>query len=165
MRRGSERANDWVVSITIGSLAWGWVWRALFACAACALAGCAVPGEPYRPAQLAPGEGVVYVYRPRSVLSPGPVDVYVDQAEVGRLTRNTYLAVVVAPGEHLVRVQRRSDATRLVLVGEGQGVLLEAGASLLGGFVSLVDPGEDVARERIAGTRGPGEPVRVGEDR
>ncbi|MCC7388719.1 MAG: hypothetical protein IT431_08105 [Phycisphaerales bacterium] len=133
------RAVVWLVSVAVGALA---------------LAGCAVPGEPYRPAQLGAGESVVYVYRPRSVLSPGPVEVFVDQTPVGRLTRNTYLAVVVAPGEHLVRVQRRSDATRLVLVGEGQGAILEAGASLLGGFVSLVDPGEEVGRERIAGTRG-----------
>lgn len=129
-------------------------WLVLTAVIALAPVGCAVPGEPYRPAQLGAGESVLYVYRPRSVLSPGPVEVFVDQTPVGRLTRNTYLAVVVEPGEHLVRVQRRSDATRLVLVGEGQGAILEAGASLLGGFVSLVDPGEAVGRERVAGTRG-----------
>ena len=131
------------------------------ALAAGVLAGCGVPGEPFRPAQLGVGESVVYVYRPRSLLSPGPVDVFVDQQPAGRLTRNTYLAVVVEPGEHLVRVQRRSDATRLVLLGGGDSVMLEAGASLLGGFVALEDPGGDVARERIAGTRGPEEPFRL----
>lgn len=127
------------------------------------LAGCAVPGEPYRPVQVGDGESVVYVYRPRSALSPGPVEVFVNQTPAGSLTRNTYLAVVVRPGEHLVRVQRRSDATRFVRVGPGEGVILEAGASLLGGYVSLENPGGDLARERIARTRGPSEPVRLAE--
>lgn len=126
-----------------------------------ALPGCVNTGDAYRPVQLARGESVVYVYRPRSLLSPGPVEVVIDQTPAGTLRRNSFLAVIVGPGEHLVRVQRRSDATRLVLVGEGEGALLEAGASLLGGFVSLDDPGEALARERIARTRQASPPVRI----
>ena len=117
--------------------------------------------EPYRPVQLARAEGVLYIYRPRSLLSPGPVGVVVDQVEVGSLGRNTYLAVIVEPGEHLVRVQRRSGATRLVRIGAGQSIFYEAGASLLGGRVSLSNPGERLARERIARTRAARKTVRL----
>lgn len=125
------------------------------------LPACVNGHDSYRPVQLVRGEAVVYIYRPRSLLSPGPVEVYVDQSDTGRLGRNTFLAVIVEPGEHLVRVQRRSDATRLVRIGEGQTVFLEAGASLLGGYVSLVDPGEALARERVARTRAARDPVRA----
>lgn len=128
------------------------------------LPGCVNGREAYRPLQLARGESVVYVYRPRSLVSPGPVQVLVDQVAIGSLGRNTFLAVVVPPGEHLVRVQRRSDATRLVHLGEGDSLLLEAGASLLGGFVSLQDPGESLARERIARTRRAAEAARPADD-
>ena len=126
------------------------------------LAGCVRGGEPYRPVQLEAGEAAIYLYRPRSALSPGPVAVHLDQTEVALLRRNTHAAVVVTVGEHLVRVQRRSDATRLVRLGEGESVYFEVGAALLGGKVSLSDPGEAQAQARIATTRAVVEPIRLG---
>jgi hypothetical protein len=125
------------------------------------LPACTGSRERYRPVQLTRDEAVVYVYRPRSLLSPGPVGVFVDQTSAGTIGRNSFVAVIVAPGEHLVRVQRRGDATRLVRLGASESVFLEAGASLLGGLVSLNDPGESVARERIARTRQARDPVRL----
>lgn len=116
------------------------------------LGGCSSAALPYQPVQLAEGEAAVYLYRPRSVLSPGPVTVVIDQDEVARLARNTHTVVLVGPGEHLVRVQRRSDATKLVRLGPGESLYLEVGAALLGGRVSLSDPGLDVAKSRIVGT-------------
>ncbi|VAX41767.1 hypothetical protein MNBD_PLANCTO03-812, partial [hydrothermal vent metagenome] len=64
------------------------LWSRLFACAVGAavlltLPACMNGHEPYRPVQLAREEGVLYIYRPRSLLSPGPVGVVVDQVEVG----------------------------------------------------------------------------------
>lgn len=114
--------------------------------------GCA-GGERFRPEQLAPGDAVIYVYRPRSAISPGPVAVFVNQQQVARLSPNQYVAAVVAPGEHLVRVQRRSDATRRVRVGPGESAFLQTRASLLGGTVSLARPGEQSARDQIASAR------------
>lgn len=96
---------------------------------------------------------MIYVYRPRSLLGPGPIDVYVDQLEAGKLSRNQFLAAIVTPGEHLVRVQRRSEVVRIIRIGEGESAYLEASAALLGGAVSLSSPSEDLARERIAQAR------------
>ncbi|MFG0241346.1 MAG: hypothetical protein ACF8R9_01035 [Phycisphaerales bacterium JB054] len=127
------------------------------------LSGCVYGGDPYRPVQLESGEAAIYLYRPRSAFSPGPVGVHVDQAEVARLRRNTHAAVIVGAGEHLVRVQRWSDATRLVRLGAGESLYLEVGAALLGGKVSLSDPGEGSAQARIATTRAMVEPVRLGD--
>ncbi len=142
------------------------LWSRLVACVVSAailltLPACMSGREPYRPVQLARDEAVIYIYRPRSLLSPGPVGVVVDQVEVGSLGRNTFLAVIVDPGEHFVRVQRRSGATRLVRIGPDQSLFYEAGASLLGGRVSLSNPGEAIARERIARTRAARETARV----
>lgn len=131
--------------------------------AVASLPGCVHGGDPYRPVQLESGEAAIYLYRPRSVFSPGPVAVHVDQAEVARLRRNTHAAVIVDAGEHLVRVQRWSDATRLVRLGAGESLYLEVGAALLGGKVSLSDPGEAAAQARIATTRAMVEPVRLRE--
>ncbi|VAX42482.1 hypothetical protein MNBD_PLANCTO03-2034, partial [hydrothermal vent metagenome] len=52
-------------------------------------------------------------------------------------------------------------AIRLVRIGGGQSIFYEVGASLLGGRVSLSNPGETLARERIAGTRAAHEAVRL----
>lgn len=117
------------------------------------LAGCAGPGERFRPEQIAPGEALIYVYRPRAPISPGPLGVVIDQEQAASLGPNQYVATPVAPGEHLVRVQRRSSATRRVTLGPGESVYLEARSTLLGGRVSLDRPGEQIARERIAGAR------------
>lgn len=125
------------------------------------LSGCVHGGDPYQPVQLESGEAALYLYRPRSAFSPGPVAVHVDQVEVSRLRRNTHAAVIVVAGEHLVRVQRWSDATRLVRLGPGESLYLEVGAALLGGKVSLSDPGEAAAQARIATTRAMVEPVRL----
>ena len=127
------------------------------------LPGCVHGGDPYQPVQLESGEAAIYLYRPRSAFSPGPVGVHVDQVEVARLRRNTHAAVIVRTGEHLVRVQRWSDATRLVRLGAGESLYLEVGAALLGGKVSLSDPGEDAAQARIATTRAIVEPVRLSD--
>lgn len=127
------------------------------------LPGCVHGGDPYQPVQLESGEAAIYLYRPRSAFSPGPVGVHVDQAEVAKLRRNTHAAVIVEAGEHLVRVQRWSDATRLVRLGAGESLYLEVGAALLGGKVSLGDPGEAAAQTRIASTRAIVEPVRLRE--
>ena len=124
-------------------------------------AGCVHGVAPYEPVQLASGDAAIYLYRPRSLLSPGAVEAFVDQAEVARLRRNTHVVVIVGPGEHLVRVQRRSDATRLVRLGPGESLYLEVGAALLGGKVSLNDPGEPVAKARIVQTRAMGLPVKL----
>ncbi len=123
--------------------------------------GCAHGVGPYQPVQLAAGDAAIYFYRPRSLLSPGPVLAFVDQVEVARLRRNTHAVVIVGPGEHLVRVQRRSDATRLVRLGPGESLYLEVGAALLGGKVSLSDPGEPVAKARIVQTRAMVLPVKL----
>ncbi|MDQ7013612.1 MAG: hypothetical protein Q9O74_06905 [Planctomycetota bacterium] len=123
--------------------------------------GCARGAGPYQPVQLAAGDAAIYLYRPRSLLSPGPVAVFVDQAEVAKLRRNTHAVVIVGPGEHLVRVQRRSDATRMVRLGPGESLYLEVGAALLGGKVSLSDPGEPVAKARIVQTRAMVLPVKL----
>ncbi|MFG0259400.1 MAG: hypothetical protein ACF8LK_03525 [Phycisphaerales bacterium JB041] len=133
----------------------------LILCAMAALSGCVHGGDPYRPVQLESGEAAIYLYRPRSAFSPGPVAVHVDQTEVSRLRRSTHAAVIVEAGEHLVRVQRRSDATRLVRLGAGESLYLEVGAALLGGKVSLSDPGESVAQARIATTRAIVKPVKL----
>lgn len=130
-------------------------------CLLCA-AGCS-PGQPYRPVQVMGDESVIHVYRRGSIVSPGSLAVYVDQIEVGRLARNRHISVIVAPGEHIVRLERRSTATRIVRLLEGESVYLEAGASLLGGAVSLVRPGTDEARERLGGTRRVAGPVRMSE--
>lgn len=123
--------------------------------------GCVHGSGPYRPARLSGEEAALTLYRPRSLLSPGAVDVVVDQTDVGRLRRNTHLTVIVPPGEHLVRVERRSDATRLVRLGPGESLLLEVGAALLGGNVSLSDPGPEVAAQRVGRTRAVEPAVRL----
>jgi hypothetical protein len=138
----------------------GWAAMALLLAG---LGGCVHGSGPYRPVELGRGEAAILVYRPRSLLSPGPVRLVVDQHEVATLRRNTHAAAIVGPGEHLVRVERRGEATRLVRLGEGESVVLEAGASLLGGRVSLTDPGEAVGASRIAQTRAAVQPVRVEE--
>jgi hypothetical protein len=127
------------------------LWAAFLACATLATVGggCS-SGERFRPEQLAAGEAVIYVYRPRAVVGPGPVGVVIDQHEIARLRPNEYIAAIVPPGEHFVRVQRRASATRLVGIGEGQSAFLEVGAAMIGGRVSLGSPGEAVARDRIA---------------
>ncbi|HZW09663.1 MAG TPA: hypothetical protein VFF69_07150 [Phycisphaerales bacterium] len=114
--------------------------------------GCS-SGERFRPEHLGASEAVIYVYRPRAMIGPGPIGVVIDQREVARLGPNEYVAAVVEPGEHFVRVQRRASATRLVGIGAGQSAYLEAGADMVGGRVSLGSPGEAVARDRIASAR------------
>ncbi|MBK7403949.1 MAG: hypothetical protein IPJ41_04790 [Phycisphaerales bacterium] len=127
--------------------------RILAAASVLALGSCASRPPRFRPVQLAPNQAVIYVYRPRALLSPGPVEVYIDQTEAGKLSKNRYLCAIVGPGEHLVRVQRRSEVVRLVRIGPGETAYLEAGAALLGGSVSLASPDESIARERIAVAR------------
>lgn len=126
------------------------------------LAGCVHGDAPYRPVQLESGEAALYLYRPRSMLSPGSVSVHVDQQQVALLRRNTHVVVLVPPGEHLVRVQRWSDATRRVRLGSGESLILEVGAALVGGKVSLSDPGEAVAQSRIVRTLAITPPVKIG---
>lgn len=129
------------------------------------LMGCAQRGEPYQPVQLGANEAAIYLYRPRSMFSPGPVLVSVDQQDVVRLLRNTHAAVVVTPGEHLVRAQRWSDATRRVYLGSGESLYLEVGAAMLGGKVSLSNPGDAEGQTRIAATGALVPPIRLGEER
>lgn len=139
------------------------VWAVLFVLVV-GITGCVRGVGPYQPVQLPAGDSAIYFYRARSLLSPGTVEVFVDQVAVASLRRNTHLVVIVSPGEHLVRVQRRSDATRLVGLGPGESLYLEVGAALLGGKVSLSDPGESVAKARIAQTRAVALSIRAVSD-
>jgi len=116
------------------------------------IVGCA-RGARFRPAQLEPDQSVIYVSRPQSVFTPGRVRVYVDQNLVAWLGPNRFVTTIVSPGEHFVRVERKSVATRRVVLGTGESVFLECGVSLFGGQVSLIRPDQTVARERIASAR------------
>ncbi len=115
--------------------------------------GCARSAR-YRPVQLTENQSVIYVYRRGSILSPGRVSVLVDQRPLARLGPNRYAAVIVSPGEHLVRAQRNSDAVRRVVLGAGESVYLQCSVSLIGSRVWLVKPDDQqAARRAIAATR------------
>ncbi len=126
--------------------------------------GCA-GGDRFRPEQIARGDSVIYVYRRGAPISPGPILVVVDQTEIARLAPGQYVAAIVPPGEHLVRVQRRSAATRSITLSAGESAFFEGGVSLLGGRASLDRPPDEIARERISGARAATpEPARVSQE-
>lgn len=114
-----------------------------------ALVGCA--GGDFRPAQLGRDEGMIYVYR-RAGAGLGGIDVYVDQNLRASLTPGRHVGVRVAPGEHLVRAERRRESTRRTIVPPGGSVILEVSAGWFG-QVALMAPNQDDARTRITATR------------
>lgn len=112
----------------------------------------------YRPVQLTESQSVIYVYRRGSILSPGRVSILVDQQPQAKLAPNRYVAVIVSPGEHLVRAQRNSDAVRRVVLGPGESVYLQCSVSLIGSKVWLVKPDDQNAAQRAIAAARQGSP-------
>ena len=83
-------------------------------------------GDPFRPAMVAEGHGVIYVFR-----SPGgalgehaAVRVWVDDTEVEALAAGRYLAIVAEPGDHFVRVEGEGEAVAGCRVADGDSIYL-----------------------------------------
>ena len=68
------------------------------------LTGCGALGPKFKPTQIEPGKGIIYIYRPGQ---PYPADampyvVMIDEQDVGVLKNKGYLFKQVAPGRHIV---------------------------------------------------------------
>ena len=96
-------------------------WAAL-ACLVLGGCGGAPRGEAFRAEVADPAQGVLYVFREGG---SGPaIDITIDQEPRGSLKPGTYVAVVLPPGEHLVRASGRSEATRAVRLAPGESAYL-----------------------------------------
>jgi hypothetical protein len=87
--------------------------------------GCAARGPVFSPV-VAPGDdGVVYVYRRGAVLEGRDVKIFIDAEYVGRLGAGEYVARVVAPGERLIRAERKRELVVAAPVARGESVFYE----------------------------------------
>ena len=98
---------------------------------------------------------------------PGWASSPVRESAAARRYREMFAEVDVDPADDPVAVvaifRDLGAPARLVRLGAGESLYLEVGAALLGGKVSLSDPGEANAQARIATTRAMVEPVRLRE--
>lgn len=93
---------------------------------AMSLGGCAPRprGEVFRPEAASPEQAVLYVFREARSFGQAPVRIVVNQEPSGELRPGEYLAFVMAPGEHLVRVELNSEDTRQVRLLPGDSAYL-----------------------------------------
>jgi len=102
--------------------------------------GCAAT-TPFQKADFLEGKGIVYVFRPESLLSRGTIiSVYVGNEKRGLLINNSYLPLQVTPGsiEITLRtndfVKNKYDSIMLKDVKAGEEYFIKANPGLLGAF-------------------------------
>jgi hypothetical protein len=102
-----------------------------------------------------PGRGNIYVYRDQVYLGDAPVDVVIDERWTGRLVGQTYVAVEVDTGLHLIRARGEKEATLDILVGPGQNsfVWLQVGPSLMSVRATLHPKAEAEGRAAVGPCR------------
>jgi hypothetical protein len=102
-----------------------------------------------------PGRGNIYVYRDQVYLGDAPVDVVIDERWTGRLVGQTYVAVEVDTGLHVIRARGEKEATLDVLVGPGQNsfVWLQVGPALMSLRATLHPKAEADGRAAVAPCR------------
>lgn len=67
------------------------------------LGGCASYGPPFQPATIPQDQGILYVYRPSTLLSAAVSwGMRVDDRDVGRIANGGYLVVPLDPGQHTI---------------------------------------------------------------
>lgn len=95
----------------------------LFLCLASG--GCGARGPVFSPV-VAPGDdGVVYVYRRSAAFEGRDVKIFIDAEYVGRLGAGEYVVRVVAPGERLIRAERKRELVVAAPVARGESVFYE----------------------------------------
>ncbi len=105
------------------------------ACAGVCLAavlsiGCAgrPSGDAFRPEEVSSDKAVIYVFR-ESQMGARNVKLFLDQKLVGDLRAGRYRALVVTPGQHLVRVSAKAESTCEVAVGPGESAYVQVSTS------------------------------------
>lgn len=116
--------------------------------------GCASRGEHFQPAMAAPEQAVIYIFRTsNNHLRKSPIQLFVNQEEVGEIYAGQYLAHVVAPGEYLVRAESNTSMVRSVKMHAGDVVYFQITTGALDNKPVIELPEPELARRLIAGTR------------
>jgi hypothetical protein len=119
------------------------------------LGGCgsAPRGEAFRPEVADPEQGVLYVFREAVHLTHPAVRLVLDQDPVGELRPGEYVALVVKPGEHFLRVESGSEDTRKVRLIPGESAFVRVVTQRFEGERPTLDqPESERARQMIART-------------
>lgn len=118
------------------------------------LIGCASSGGHFEPAQVRPEEAVIYVFRASNRhLRQSPIQVFVNQQQIGELYPGEYLAHVAPAGEFLVRAESNTSMVRSVKLAAGDSVIMQVTTGTFDKKPVLEIPETEIARRLIAGTR------------
>lgn len=95
----------------------------------CCLIGCeSTPkGPKFPPATVAPGQAVIYVYRPSPSYfgSALAIEVKCDGKRIGAVQKTGYISTVVAPGIHRVSAKTEIESEVIVDAKAGQSYFIE----------------------------------------
>ncbi|MBX3357995.1 MAG: hypothetical protein KF745_06160 [Phycisphaeraceae bacterium] len=130
-----------------------WFVSGLAVVATVVVAACANPKPEFRPAQLAGGQGVIYMFRPGDMIGGGTVELVLNQEPIGPVQPGEYRAKVLPPGEYLVRVEGNSSSVSRVMLQSGESAYLLVRQGALGGRTTIEPCTTEDGRRLIAESR------------